>query len=196
MSNILTLTGPSQAGKSTAINYFLKANYSNYSPVCLPKFTTRPPRGDDSPQEVICCKSLPKNCDLVYQQYDFRYGLNSDDIISNLKQNKTVILILNDVRTIYEVKRMFGDICYSIFLFREAPNRDKFIEISKARGGTSIEQINKRLKKAEAIYRIYIENIQLFDKVIINSFEKKELKIQVKNIIKLVSNINSLYLKQ
>ena len=41
-----------------------------------------------------------------------------------------------------------------------------------------------RFKKAQTIYRIYIENIQLFDHVIINSGTFEELEMQVRQIVK------------
>lgn len=195
MSNLIIFTGPSQSGKSTALNYFLTSSSKDFRAICLPKYTTRQPRNDDNPREVICCTDLPSDCDLVYQQYDQRYGLNSNDILDELKLNKTVLLVLNDVRTIYEVKRIFGSICYSIFVFRQAPNYDEFIRISKNRGSTDINQMEKRLKKAEAIYRIYIENIPVFDKVLLNSFGKRELKMQVNGIIKFICEQNNSFFK-
>jgi hypothetical protein len=41
-----------------------------------------------------------------------------------------------------------------------------------------------RFEKARTIYRIYIENIHLFDHVIINSGGLAELKSQVEQIVK------------
>jgi hypothetical protein len=41
-----------------------------------------------------------------------------------------------------------------------------------------------RFEKARTIYRIYIENIYLFDHVIINSGTFEELEVQVGQIVK------------
>lgn len=152
--------------------------------VQIPKYTTRSARDDDRPEEVICCEELPSDLDLVYQQYGARYGLHSSKITEQLAQGNTPIVVLNDVRTIYEVKRLYGGIVKSIFVYRKAPRLDDFVNVAKVRSGPIDEQdIETRLKKAEAIYRIYIENIFLFDHVIINSQGRRELKMQVARIL-------------
>lgn len=184
MRRIITLTGPSMAGKSTAIDYFLSTKIKGYEPICIPKYNTRKKRNDDREFEVISCDKLPPICDLVYQQYDVRYGLNSFEIIKKLTQNNTCIIVLNDVRTISEIKRIFGELCVSIFVYRKSPSVEQF----KLRSEINDSEINLRLKKAESIYRIYIENIELFDHVLINSFGKSELKKQIKSIVKMVTD--------
>lgn len=194
MARIITLTGPSQSGKSTAIDYFLSIKKKGYKPVCIPKYTTREARDDDKEREVLYCDVLPDFCDLVYQQYDNRYGLALNFIEQNLIDGITSIIVINDVRTISEVKRIFGPLCNSVFVFRKSPTYESFKKEADKRGVADENVIIKRLKKAEAIYRIYIENIHLFDNVIINAFKKLELKKQVKAIIEYLDNINLYYM--
>jgi len=177
MPHLITLTGPSQAGKSTAINAFMKLNKEGFSPVTIPKFTTREPRKDDQASEVIHSNPLPTDLDLVYQQYSKRYGLKTDTIIHHLERGETPLVVLNDVRIITEVKRVFGDLCKSIFVFRKAPRLEDFMKVAKKRDAS--DDVEIRLKKAEAIYRIYIENIYLFDHVIVNNEGRRNLKTQV-----------------
>lgn len=195
MARIITLTGPSQSGKSTAIDYFLSIKRKGYNPECIAKYTTREPREDDKSREVIYCDALPSSCDLVYQQYDNRYGLSLNSIQENLVNGITSIIVINDVRTISEVKRIFGPLCKSVFVFRKSPNYKEFKDEADSRGVTNEKIITKRLKKAEAIYRIYIENIHLFDNVIINAFNRTELKKQIKSIISNLDNTNLIYMK-
>jgi hypothetical protein len=48
-----------------------------------------------------------------------------------------------------------------------------------------LEDAEPRYERAQTIFRIYIENIQFFDHVIINSGSSpKELEMQVKQIVK------------
>ena len=106
-------------------------------------------------------------CDLAYEQFGDRYGLKLEDLYAYLKNCQTPIVVLNDVRTVEDIKTKLGGQCFSIFIFREAPNKEHFIKIGQERN----EPLNKteiRFKKAENIYRIYIENIHIFDKLILN----------------------------
>ena len=187
MNRLITLTGPSQAGKSELIKLFLKHKSSNFLPVTVPKFTTRKPRPDDRPTEVITVPSLPVELDLVYQQYDSRYGVSSLALVEQLKRGYSPILVLNDVRIITDVKRMFGPLTLSLFIFRKAPNAESFYSDAASRGDTDSDEISKRLKKAEAIYRIYIENIHLFDHVILNAGSLETLDMQTKGIVESLS---------
>lgn len=183
MPHLITLTGPSQAGKSTAIDLFMKRKNEDFLPITVPKFTNREPRPDDKPNEVIIVKKLPGEVDLVYQQYDFRYGVSSSSILDNMKSGFSPILVLNDVRLITEVKNIFGSLTTSIFLFRKGPKGPEFFADAAARGDFISEETNKRFKKAGAIYRIYIENIYLFDHVIINAGSLEALETQIAGIV-------------
>lgn len=183
MPHLITLTGPSQSGKSTAISEFLAKKTAVFLPISVPKFTTRPKREDDKDWEVLSADSLSSDLDLVYQQYGYRYGLSSKTIFKMLKKGLSPILVLNDVRLITETKRLFGPVTRSIFVFRNPPNQEEFIESWNRRSSRDSEAIRTRLKKAEAIYRIYIENIFLFDNVIINSGGLASLENQIDGII-------------
>lgn len=183
MPHLITLTGPSQAGKSKAIELFMNHKSTSFLPVAVPKFTTRHPRADDKPSEVQTMASLPGDLDLVYQQYDDRYGVSSMTILEQLKRGLSPILVLNDVRVITDVKNMFGSLARSIFLFRKPPRAQEFLSDADARGDTISDATNKRFRKAEAIYRIYIENIYLFDHVILNAGSVDTLDTQIRGII-------------
>lgn len=107
------------------------------------------------------------NCDLAYEQFGDRYGLKLEDLYVHLKNGKTPIVVLNDVRTVEDIKTKLGGQCFSLFIFREVPNKEHFIKIGKERNEL-LDKTEIRFKKAENIYRIYIENIHIFDKLILN----------------------------
>ena len=188
MSKVLTLTGPSGSGKSTFIREILKYQNLIFHPVVIPKYTTRPPRkgeknAEKSFQEAISVQKLPSSCDLVYEQYGVRYGVELSSIYSALSKGKSPIIILNDVRAVEDVRVLFGPLVHSIFLFRESPSLSKHEVLSKNRGVTDEETARKRFEKAQSIYRIYIENIHLFDHVVLNHGSKHDLRRQVKQIV-------------
>jgi guanylate kinase len=123
-------------------------------------------------------------CDLAYEQYGIRYGIKMIDIFNNIKRGKTSIIILNDIRTVEDLKILLGEQCYTLFVFREIPN----IEIYQKEGRLRNEDdkaTQERFEKAESIYRIYIENIYIFDNLILNVNQGNET---LEKIIKQIMN--------
>lgn len=106
-------------------------------------------------------------CDLVYEQYGNRYGIRLEKIYELLKNGFSPVVILNDIRTVEDIKSSLGKQCFSLFIFREIPNLQNYIKQAEKRN-ESRDVVNTRFEKATAIYRIYIENIHIFDKLILN----------------------------
>lgn len=123
---------------------------------------------DDKQMEIRKRAFKKLNCDLVYEQYGNQYGIHFSKIYEYLKQGKSPIIILNDVRTVEDIRTFMGEQCISLFVFRKVPEKNDFHHIGLERK-TSIKETETRFDKANAIYRIYIENIQLFDKLILNT---------------------------
>src|SRR5947207_14147109 len=104
--HVITITGPSGCGKSTAVECFLKHSSKRFRPKLIPKYTTRPARGDDS-GEVVCVPMIPQECDLVYEQYETRYGIEFKQLFDATANGYTPILIINDVRAVEDVRSAF-----------------------------------------------------------------------------------------
>lgn len=183
MAHLITLTGPSGCGKSTALTYFLRAQRTGFKPMVIPKYTTRSRRDDDGGEVISGCERLPQNCDLVYEQYGVRYGLALEDIFSFLAEGASPLVILNDVRTVEDVREALGPQVRSLFIFRESPSLERYMALGEKRGSANEVDLQRRFRKAEAIYRIYIENIHLFDHVILNAFGRRELRRQVVKVV-------------
>lgn len=189
MPHVITITGPSGAGKSTTLRFLENCGNRVFRPEMVPKYTTRPPHEDDE-GEVICVEHLPAQCDLVYEQYGDRYGLELRDIFDLVAEGKSPIVILNDVRAVEDVRNTLGGLVRSIFVFMESPTLERFKKLARTKGlldeegKISKEDLELRLGKAQALYRIYIENIHLFDHVIINCGSFDDLDLQVKQIVK------------
>jgi guanylate kinase len=182
MPYIITITGPSGAGKSSTLKCLCEEKREYFNPVIVPKYTNRPPHKDDQ-NEVICVDEIPNSCDLKYIQYGDYYGIALNTILEHIMAQKSPIVILNDVRAVEDVKKVFGGIVRSLFIFRESPDEKRFQEIADAKG-LDPKEIKSRLQKAKTLYRIYIENIHIFDHVIINSSKTLlDLSVQVKQIV-------------
>lgn len=195
---LITITGPSQSGKSLVLSK-IKAiaprlheqNY-NFQPSLVKKKTTRDYRveelkllEDGIEVDVEHVDQIPQECDLVYQTYGLRYALNTDEIRGLLKSGKTPYAVINDIRAVEELKEEFPGRVLSIFLFRKIPDLEDYLKEAAIRGNVSEQEASARYEKAVAIYRMYIENIALFDKVILNAIEysSTELNDPDKNII-------------
>jgi len=181
MPHVITITGPSRAGKSTTVDYLLGHTTQNFRPRLVWKYTTRDPREGDTDNETRCVESIPSKCDLVYEQYGERYGLESRILFEAIADGQSPVVILNDVRTVEDVRNFFRERVRSIFIFRQDPSSSEYRqELMKSRGKAG----KVRFEKAKTIYRIYIENVHLFDHVIINSGTFEELEVQVGQIVK------------
>lgn len=191
MAFVVTLTGPSQCGKSTIRKFFMDKNNSKFNPVIFKKYTTRSPRATDD--DVICVKDMPAECDLVYEQYGVRYGIRFDDLYEHLEHGESPIIVLNDVRAVEDVRTALWPQVVSLFLYRQPPDLQKFIdeESKRAVKGVSEEEIRvsaqSRFDKAKSIYRIYIENIHLFDNVILNTGDLCYTELQVNHVVQMLS---------
>lgn len=190
MPHVITITGPSGAGKSTTLRYLLKKDNKTFHPVMVSKYTDRPKHKDDQ-GEVICLEQLPESCDLCYVQYSANYGIALNTLLEHIKQGESPIVILNDIRAVEDVRSIFGEMVRSIFVFRESPTRERFEKLAKTKGLVDEEDIQRRFLKAQTLYRIYIENIHIFDNVLINSGTRTELKVQLTQFVKSLNLSNN-----
>ena len=182
MAHVITLTGPSGCGKSTILRECLALASSDFRPLVISKASTRKPRDNDG-SEIDCADKIPENCDLVYEQYGVRYGLPSSVLFDALRDGISPLVIINDVRLVEDIRRACGSIVRSVFVFREGPDLRRSMELAAKRGKDAMLEAETRYRKAQAIYRIYIENIHLFDHVVLNSGSMSDLQRQVAAIV-------------
>jgi len=133
--------------------------------------------------------SFPSKYDLIYEQYNVRYGLASSDLISLLCRGISPVAIVNDIRILRDIKAVFGQQACCIYIY--APlQAHELAALQTARGavnasgGIDFEQTMRRTEKAKVILRRYIENIEVFDHVIINGRQTPtELAHQARGIM-------------
>lgn len=182
---IVTLTGPSAGGKSTALRYFMSTQRERWSPEVVPKYVTRQRRSDDG-NEVVHVESIPSYCDLVYEQYGTRYGFESKSVRENLEAGSDCLIIVNDVRVVADLRSIFGPNVLSVFVFKENPSLERFQQIADSRGVPATSDVLRRFQKAQAIFRIYIENIIMFDRTVLNVGNRTLLRRQVESVVSTV----------
>lgn len=198
---IIALTGASASGKSFVIDKITEIaidfNDKNccFSPVPFPKYTTREYRANEIKKlhrdEFVDVKSvdeIPPECDLIYRTYGKDYGLETKDLKKKLDNGESPVVVINDVRAVEELKHCFKGKVLSLFLFRHVPDFEEIKNEASNRGNVSERELIDRYIKATALYRIYIENITVFDRVILNVKDEKNdvhncTKLQISNIL-------------
>ena len=138
------------------LRYLLDYEFTRFKPMMVPKFTTRPPHADDK-GEVICVQNIPEECDLAYEQYGARYGVALETIFAHLAKQQSPIIILNDIRAVEDVRNCWKGLVRSIFIFRSL-SLDEYEKLVELREVGEEEDPKVRYRKAQTLYRIYIEN--------------------------------------
>lgn len=204
---IIALTGPSACGKTYITKKIidfgeqLQQKDINFHPVRFYKYVTRPYRETEIIDkakhleiDVKSVKSIPNDCELVYRTYGDEYGLRIKELKTFLDKNISPIIVINDVRVVEELKREFVGQVLSLFIFREIiPDIETHKNANSLRGSSTEKKSIIRFEKAVALYRIFIENIFIFDRVILNveytdSKYKNIVHIQTENLIRGVIN--------
>lgn len=184
---VLTITGPTGSGKGELLKILEELRSEDFDPVLVQKYTTRRRRVNDGP-EVKCVTKMPKNCDIAYEQYGVRYGFNSKILWEHVAAGRTPIVIVNDVRAVEDIKDQFGGIARAVYLFRDAPSEDRVRALSEERGvvdsALASSEYAQRHLKSIMIHRIFIENVHIFEWVIINvGSTTKRMRAQVAQLV-------------
>lgn len=181
MAKVYFLLGASCSGKTTCLHE-LK---NSYHFELITKETTRARRSDDG-GEIDCVEKISITCDIRYTQYEVEYGFNSKEAWFHLSKNKDCALVVNDIRSLKILKNMFGGACRCIYLHSNVSARDIVIQESHREIGrqTSAASLTEnRVERIKTIHRKYIENIYIFDYVVLNVGSKEDLFLQLKNIV-------------
>ena len=151
---IITLTGPSVCGKGLVteaiIEYskILQKNRIAFYPFIFTKDVTRPYRFNEALSilrniqiDVNSICAIPENDDLVYRTYGDEYALSTCTLTKALAENKSPIVVINDIRVVEELKRIYKGQVLSLFIFRHIiPDVEQHKKASADRGGVSAQK--------------------------------------------------------
>ena len=177
---IITITGPSASGKTFITNNMvevgerLEKDEICFEPTRFAKFVTRAYRDTEIVDrnkgrniDVEHVFSIPEDCEFVYKTYGEEYGLRADDLQKQLDNGTSPVVVINDVRVVSELKKEFPGKVLSLFLFRQIiPDEEAHAKAGRDRGAE--KQVLSRFEKAVALYRVFIERLFKFDRVILN----------------------------
>ena len=179
MKYIISLMGPSQSGKSFVIKKFIHNACAGFVPQLVPKQATRQLRQEEvealARGDMIDVEHVEEiTADLCYQTYGERTGVEIDKLISIANSGRVPIVVINDIMAIAKLKKECQkrdkSICViSVFLFRSIPVKKEYFRESRRRGNVNKSETEQRFDKAKTVYRIYIENMHMFDFVMLNT---------------------------
>jgi guanylate kinase len=196
VSRIYILSGGSGSGKTELLNSMLKSRPE--FAITPPKYSNREKRNKDDDINTISLDDFNDRAyTFVYSMNNNIYGFKAAEIIDCLKQGKSVFIIISDLRIIEEFKQHFGSLVSVIYIFRNI-SEDELNAILERRESENNKYADEILKDTEnkirknrlyLIQRQYVENIALFDHVILNRANKKEeMYEQLNNIVRAYSD--------
>ena len=181
---VFVLFGAPGSGKSEACA-ILKEIFQDKIEI-IQKESTRPSRDTDG-QEIKYVEKITTKCDFRYSQYKYEYGFSSLDIWEYLSKGRSVIVIVNDIRTIKMLNRKFGNLVLTLYIHSNI-DKVKIEKIARKRYPNKdddflTKDIVRRIDKIKSIHRKYIENTYLFHSSIINiySINSKESRKKLQN---------------
>ncbi|MDR1675731.1 MAG: hypothetical protein LBR86_04615 [Tannerella sp.] len=175
---IIIIAAGSFAGKDDLVNAMIHIEPKKVT--AYQKGTTRPKKsGDNNELKHYDSKQLPNFYDLVYEKNGYQYGLSKKEIWNELAREKIVLIVLSDLELIKVLKQKFNQICSVIYLHA---NID-WEELKKARSELSREEFAKREKSIAELHEIYVNNMNVFDHVLLNTSESEDLYEQAFNIL-------------
>ena len=175
---IILLDGASGVGKSTILQY-LKNEYSDQLYVGS-KLTNRQGRIGDTEWEFKFVEIIPKNSKYSFQSVGYYYAIDFEELTNIIKQGITYVISCTDRNTIEKIKNDFPTI--SIYVYR-AQTRMQVNQLLIDRGLQNEIDIKIRLAEYDLIISKYIENINLYDYVILNIGTVHELYCQISNLL-------------
>lgn len=165
---LLIFSAPSGSGKSTIVQWLMQ--HPQLKLAFSISATSRPPRGTEqhgveyfflSPEEFK--QKIKENAFLEYEEVyaDRFYGTLKEQVECQLSSGQNVVFDV-DVKGGCRLKEYYGERALSIFI--QPPSVEELRRRLLGRGTDDMEQIEKRLAKAE--YELSFA--PLFDKVVVN----------------------------
>lgn len=189
-ARLYMISGHSGSGKTSLLS--LLQNQDVFKAVVAPKYSTRPERKDEFDDIKHVDTINHEEYTFVYPMNNYTYGIKAEEIAEILGQGNNVFIILSDLRIVDEVKQFFGSIAVSLYIYRNlsAHQLKKVLEKREITHGVNQDddvpferQKQTRLNRLYLMQRQYVDNITLFDHVILNTRKLQDLLQQVTKLV-------------
>lgn len=145
----------------------------------VPKHTSRP-RWDDDEEEMICEGDVKYNldaCDIVYENYGDRYGIETRRIWKGLLSGAFQVLVVSNADAINKLHSIFGELLVLVYVHSEVI-ADKYGETERQTGKAS-SYVEHRVKEYRQAFELYLENFLAFNHTLIFSELQEDLFDQI-----------------
>lgn len=164
-SKVYIIFGASGSGKTTLLHEISNSDipFSIHT-----KGTTRKSRQYDG-KELISIDEKSISCyQYVYERYGYLYGIEKAQIEDAINRKLNHFIVCNDIKSINDIKKDFGDKIRVIFISYNAP--EKILREIQETRNINDDEINLRLQKMDSLYNDFFDNRCLFNHVINNIF--------------------------
>lgn len=177
-STVVLIAGPSCAGKNTIVEYLLSSGEIKFRETV--SFTTRQIRDGETDGVDYYFKTHEEAQDLIRSGKVLEYNFYDDKYYGTLasemeSRGEDVILMVIDVNGVKNIKKKMPH-AKAIFIMPPGNSHEERLNELKrrflARGGNTMESIEKRLKTAEE----EMKEADFFDKIIVNDVLEKAQK--------------------
>lgn len=173
----------------------------------VPKHTDRSQRIDDG-NEMICKYIFDINgnlvenpnysmerCNIHYENYKTRYGVDTDNIWEGLSKGVHQVLVVSNIKALNQLKQIFGNLAVIIYIYSEV-TKEEYLQQEKKKFKNKESNyelsIDKYLKEREnnfdMAYKLYEENFMVFDHVFIFTDREEDLYDQIFRLFRYYEN--------
>lgn len=173
----------------------------------VPKHTDRPQRIDDG-NEMICKYTFDINgnlvrnpnynmerCNIHYENYKTKYGVDTDNIWEGLSKGVHQVLVVSNIKALNQLKEIFGNLAVIIYIYSEV-TKEEYLQQEKrnfknktSNNKLSIDKyLKEREKNFDMAYKLYEENFMLFDHVFIFTDREEDLYDQIFRLFRYYEN--------
>lgn len=176
----------------------------------IPKHTNRHWRFEDG-NEMIC-KYIPNDsgefiinpqyriddCEVKYENYNSKYGINTKDIWDGLKRGVHQVLVVSNIDALNKLRKVFGGIVVMIYIYSEV-TKSEYLEKEMQKlqlhsantENTDVsEYIKTREENFDMAWQLYEDNFMLFDHVFIFTAREEDLYDQIFRLFRYYENRN------
>lgn len=189
-ARLYIISGSPCSGKTELLG--LIQSQATFNAHIAPKYSTRDERGGEFDDIEHVETITDKDYTFVYPRYDELYGIKAEEIAGLLRAGCNVFIILSDLRIMEEVKQFFGSLSVSLYIYRNLTDdqlegcleeRERGRDVKQENAAPFEKQRQTRLNYLYLMQRQYVDNIALFDHVILNTTDPQDMLHQVTNLV-------------